>query len=102
MAKRCRKLLLQTTSYSAFPVLMVVEENDDGRTTFQPIPLEGAILLRWVLLLLATWLQGLPRATRGMVGNAGDWVKRLTERAILELKMGTILTRQLTLGLLSG
>ncbi len=66
MTKRRRKTLLQTTGYSVFPILMVVEEEDDGYTTFQPIPLEGAILLRWVSLLLATRLQGLQGATREM------------------------------------
>ncbi|MCP4363031.1 MAG: hypothetical protein GY796_33920 [Chloroflexi bacterium] len=102
MTKRRRKTLLQTTGYSVFPVLMVVEEEDDGHTTFQPIPLEGAIFLRWVSLLLAAWLQGLQTAIRKMVNNTSDWGKSLIERVALELKMGTILTRQLTLGVLSG
>lgn len=102
MATRCRKTLLQATGYSVFPVLMVVEEREDGATTFQPIPLEGSILLRWLSLLLATWLQGMQGATRKMVDDAGDWVESLIERVALEFKMGTILTRQLTLGVLSG
>ncbi len=102
MTKRRRKALLQTTQYSVFPILMVVEEEDDGHTRLRPIPLEGAILLRWLSLLVATWLQGLQGTTREMADNASDWGKSLIERVALELKMGTILTRQLTLGVLSG
>ena len=102
MTKRRRKTLLQTTQYSVFPVLMVVEEEDDGHTKLRPIPLEWTILLRWLSLLLATWLQGMQDATRKMADRAGDWVESLIERVALELKMGTILTRQLTLGVLSG
>ncbi len=102
MIKRRRGSLLQPTQYSVFPVLMVVEEDDDGHTSLRPIPLEWTILLRWLSLLLVTWLQGLQDTTRKMADNAGDWVDALIERVVLEFKMGTILTRQLTLGVLSG
>ncbi len=106
MAKRRRKTLLQTTGYSVFPVLMVVEEEADGRTTFRPIPLEGAILLwwlmRWLLLLLAIWRQRLQDTTRTVVERASSWLTTQLERITLEYKMGAIVTRQLTLGILSG
>jgi hypothetical protein len=101
MTKRRRKTLLQTTGYSVFPVLMVVEEEDDGRTRFRPIPLEWTILLWWLSLLLTTWLHGIRGTAQKIVDNSGSWVDVLIERVTLEFKMGTILTRQLTLGVLS-
>ena len=102
MTKRCAKTLLQTTGYTVFPVLMVVEEEDNGRTRFQPIPLGRTILLWWLSLLLTTWLHGVKGTAQKILGNSNGWMGVLIERVALEFKMGTILTRQLALGVLSG
>jgi len=102
MTKRRRQALLQTTGYAVFPVLMVVEEEDNGRTRFQPIPLERTILLWWLSLLLTTWLHRIKGTAQKILGNSNGWVGVLIERVTLEFKMGTILTRQLTLGVLIG
>ena len=38
------------TQYSAFPAIIVVQEEDDGRQMIMPIPVTGTILLRWLWL----------------------------------------------------
>ncbi len=51
--KRCRALL--ASHYSAFPAIIIVQEEDDGRQIVIPVPVNGAILLRW----LWWWVSGL-------------------------------------------
>ncbi|MCP4285884.1 MAG: hypothetical protein GY792_15750 [Gammaproteobacteria bacterium] len=116
--KKRSTTMMQVTQYSVFPALMVVREEDNGRRTIHPIPLEMMLLLKWLRLLLIAspggfgyaailfrilleveWLvedvrAALPRLSRN--------VTIVTQRITLELKMGTILTRQLTLGVLNG
>ncbi len=110
--------MMQATQYSAFPALLVVKEEDNGRRTIHPIPLEMMMLLKWLWLLLTASLGCFGYAAilfrillevGWLVEDVRAALRRLSRKVIivrqrltLELKMGTILTRQLTLGVLSG
>ncbi|MEM7343228.1 MAG: hypothetical protein AAF485_03220 [Chloroflexota bacterium] len=106
-----KRTILQTVQYSAFPVLMVVKE-DQGQKTMHPIPLEMVTLLRWIWLLLTAWsYQGSPVLSRIQMetdwllkdlGDAFRWVdyNHIIERVTLECKMSVILSRQLVLGMI--
>jgi hypothetical protein len=93
------------TQYSAFPAIIVVQEEDDGRQTIVPIPVNGAILLRWLWL----WAQGLlPSFKPSIPAFRIQWKEwrfvddLVTELAQLRLsfQFGTVLARSLAWGVL--
>ena len=93
------------TQYSTFPAIIVVREEDDGRQIIVPIPVNGAILLRWLWL----WVQGLLPSFRISVPDFRLWrqVRVLTdelttrlEQIRLSFQFGTVLARSLAWGVL--
>jgi hypothetical protein len=93
------------TQYSAFPAIIVVQEEDDGRQIIVPIPVNGAILLRWLWL----WVQGLFPPFRISVPDfrLRRQVRVLIDGLFTELKhiwlsfqFGTVLARSLAWGVL--
>ncbi len=116
--RRNKKTLLQATEYSIFPAVMIMKEEDDGRKTLHPIPLEMKLLPKWLWLLLTVSVGRIGYAAvlfrilleiGWLIEDVGATLRRsrrqvafVMQRVTLELKMGTILTRQLTLGVLSG
>ena len=93
------------TQYSAFPAIIVVQEEDDGRQFIVPIPVNGAVLLRWLWL----WVQGLLPPFR--VSVPGFRLRRQVrvlindlftelERIRLSFQFGTVLARSLAWGVL--
>ncbi len=116
--KKRSTTMMQATQYSAFPALLVVKEEDNGRRTIHPIPLEMMMLLKWFWLLLTTSLGCLGYAAilfrillevGWLVEDVQAALRRLScivtivrQRITLEFTMGTILTRQLMLDILIG
>ena len=105
MSRRRRYKSVLATQYSAFPAIIVVQEEDDGRQIIVPIPVNGAILLRWLWL----WVQGLLPSFRLSIPDSGlRWkVRGLTdelatrlEQFRLSFQFGTVLARSLAWGVL--
>jgi hypothetical protein len=93
------------TQYSAFPAIIVVQEEDDGRQIIVLIPVNGAILLRWLWL----WVQGLLPSFRLSVPDFGlrwkewEFVDNLVTKLAqlrLSFQFGTVLARSLAWGVL--
>ena len=93
------------TQYSAFPAIIVIQKEDDGRQIIVPIPVNGAILLRWLWL----WVQGLLPSFRLSIPDfgLGQQIRVLThelatelERLRLRFQFGTVLARSLAWGVL--
>ena len=105
MSRRRRYKPVLATQYSAFPAIIVIQEEDDGRQTVVPIPVNGAILLRWLWL----WVQGLLPSFRLSAPDFGlrQKVRGLTdelttrlEQFRLSFQLGTVLARSLAWGVL--
>jgi hypothetical protein len=105
MSRRRRYKPVLATQYSAFPAIIVIQEEDDGRQTIVPIPVNGSILLRWLWL----WVQGLlpsfkisgpdfglQRKVRGLT----DELTTRLEQLRLSFQFGTVLARSLAWGVL--
>ena len=99
-----RRTLL-ATQYSAFPAIIVIQEEDDGRQIIVPIPVNGAILLRWLWL----WVQGLLPSFRFSIPDfgLGQQIRVLSHELVTELErlrlrfqFGTVLGRSLAWGVL--
>ncbi len=93
------------TQYSAFPAIIVIHEEDDGRQIIVPIPVNGAVLFRWLWL----WVQGLLPSFRISVPDfrLRRQVRGLTDKLVTELErlrlsfqFGTVLARSLAWGVL--
>ena len=105
MSRRRRYRPILATQYSAFPAIIVIQEEDDGRQTIVPIPVNGAILLRWLWL----WVQGLLPSFRLSIPPfrmrwkewrlVDDLVTKLAQLR-LSLQFGTVLARSLAWGVL--
>jgi hypothetical protein len=105
MSRRRRYKPELATQYSAFPAIIVVQEEDDGRQTVVPIPVNGAILLRWLWL----WVQGLLPSFRLSILDFGlrrkvsgltDELTTRLEQFRLSFQFGTVLARSLAWGVL--
>lgn len=104
MGKRYYRTML-ATQYSAFPALIVVREEDSGCQTIIPVPLSGPILWRWLGMLVVGML---PRYRYGALVfrllSAARWlagdVTGAFQRARVGLRLGTVLFRSLTWGVL--
>ena len=101
--KRYRTLL--ASHLSAFPAIIIVQEEDDGRQIIIPIPVNGSILLRWLWL----WVQGLlPSVQVSVFGfrlmrQMGELAEELTdglEQLRLSFQFGTVLARSVAWGVL--
>ena len=99
-----RRTLL-ATQYSAFPAIIVIQKEDDGRQLIVPIPVNGAILLRWLWL----WVQGLFPSFRvscpdfDLLRKAKvleDDLATKLEQLRLSFQFGTVLARSLAWGVL--
>jgi hypothetical protein len=96
--KRCRTLL--ASHYSAFPAIIIIQDakRDDGRQIIIPIPVNGAILLRW----LWWWVSGLlPSGQASALGFRliGEFASYL-EQLRLGFQFGTVLARSVAWGVL--
>ena len=78
--KRYRTLL--ASHLSAFPAIIIVQEEDDGRQVIIPVPVNGTILLRWLWL----WIQGL--LPSGKVSYPGLNLLREVRRLVDDLSIG--------------
>jgi hypothetical protein len=105
MSRRRRYKPILAIQYSAFPAIIVIQEEDDGRQTIVPIPVNGAIFLRWLWL----WVQGLLPTFRVSIPDFGQrWkVRGLTgelttrlEQFRLSFQFGAVLVRSLAWGVL--
>ena len=105
MSRRRRYKPVLATQYSAFPAIIVIQEEDDGRQTIVPIPVNGAILLRWLWL----WVQGLLPSFSLSIPDFGlaQQIRVLTQELVTELEplrlrfqFGTVLARSLAWGVL--
>lgn len=93
------------TQYSAFPALIVVREEDNGCQAIIPIPLSGSLLWRWLWMLVVGML---PRSRYGtlvvrLLSEArwlADDVADAFQRTRVSLRLGTVLFRSLTWGVL--
>lgn len=104
MGKKRRRTLL-ASHYSAFPAIIIVQEEDDGRQVIIPVPINGAILVRWLWL----WVQGLFPSIK-VTTHAFNFlreVRLLADDLIIGLEQlwagfqfGTVLARSLAWGVL--
>ena len=105
MSRRRRYKAVLATQFSAFPAIIVIWEEDDGRQIIVPIPVNGVILIRWLWL----WVQGLLPSFRVSVPDfrlrqqvrvlIDDLVTEL-EHIRLSFQFGTVLARSLAWGVL--
>ena len=105
MSRRRRYSPMLATQYSAFPAIIIIQEEDDGRQIIVPIPVNGVILIRWLWL----WVQGLLPSFRITLPDFGlqrkmrwlpdNLVLRL-EQIRLSFQFGTVLARSLAWGVL--
>lgn len=101
--KRYRTLL--ASHYSAFPAIIIIREEDDGRQIVIPVPVNGAILLRW----LWWWVSGLlPSGQVSAFGfrlmrKMGELAEELAgslEQFRLGFQFSTVLARSVAWGVL--
>ena len=105
MSRHRRYKPVLATQYSAFPAIIVIQEEDDGRQMIVPIPVTGTILLRWLWL----WVQGLLPSFKISVPDLGlrrkmrgltDELTTRLEQLRLSFQFGTVLARSLAWGVL--
>ena len=104
MGKRYNRTML-ATQYSAFPALIVIREEDGGCQTIIPIPLSSSILWRWLGILIMGMLPRYRDDTLvfRLLSEARVRVDNLVatfQRASAVLRLGTVLFRSLTWGVL--
>ena len=97
--------LRPATQYSAFPAIIVIQEEDDGQQTIVPIPVNGTILLRWLWLwvqgLLPTFRLSIPDfELRRKVRNLTGELTTKLEQFRLSFQFGTVLARSVAWGVL--
>ena len=105
MSRRRRLKPVLASQYSAFPAIIVIQEEDDGRQIIVPIPVNSTIFLRWLWMwaqgLLPTFRLSIPdfelrRKVRGLT----DELTTKLEQLRLSFQFGTVLARSLAWGVL--
>ncbi len=106
MGKKRHRTLL-ASHYSAFPAIIIIRDakRDDGRQIVIPVPVNGAILLRW----LWWWVSGLLPSGRvsafgfRLIGEMREQISELAgylEQFRLSFQFGTVLARSVAWGVL--